>query len=91
MGDGAFISTGFKELDEVINGFELGEELVTLVARTSIGKSWIALKFLHSAWLQGKRVGLYSGEMSSEQLGFRFDTLNQHIPNYDLVRGKKIN
>lgn len=91
LGDGAFISTGFKELDEVINGFELGEELVTLVARTSIGKSWIALKFLHSAWLQGKRVGLYSGEMSAEQLGFRFDTLNQHIPNYDLVRGKKIN
>ena len=84
------ISTGLPELDSVINGWEYGEELVTIVARTNQGKSWILLKFLTEAWKQGKRVGLYSGEMSAVKLGFRFDALHQHISNMALVRGHQV-
>ena len=62
------ISTGFKELDEKLIGWKRGEELVVFMARTGQGKSWMGLKFALSAALQGERVGIYSGEMSLQQL-----------------------
>ena len=68
------ISTGLAELDQIFGGWDYGDELVTIVARTNVGKSWMLLKFLVEAWKQGKRVGLYSGEMNSVKLGYRFDS-----------------
>ena len=62
------ISTGFKELDEKLIGWKRGEELVVFMARTGQGKSWMGLKFALAAALQGERVGIYSGEMSLQQL-----------------------
>ena len=62
------ISTGFKELDETLTGWKRGEELVVFAARTGQGKSWMGLKFALAAALQGERVGIYSGEMSLQQL-----------------------
>lgn len=62
------ISTGFKELDEKLIGWKRGEELVVFMARTGQGKSWFGLKFALAAALQGERVGIYSGEMSKQQL-----------------------
>ena len=48
------------------------------------------LKFLVEAWKQGKRVGLYSGEMNSVKLGYRFDSWFQHFSNRSLVRGEQV-
>jgi replicative DNA helicase len=62
------ISTGFKELDEKLVGWQRGEELVVFMGRTGQGKSWLGLKFAITAALAGERVGIYSGEMSQEQL-----------------------
>lgn len=62
------ISTGFKELDEVLVGWKRGEELAVFMARPGQGKSWMGLKFALAAALQGERVGVYSGEMSLAQL-----------------------
>ena len=62
------ISTGFKELDDKLKGWQKGEELVVLMGRTGQGKSWLGLKFAMAAALCGERVGIYSGEMSKEQL-----------------------
>ena len=62
------ISTGFKELDDILVGWRRGEELVIFSARPGQGKSWMGLKFAFSAALQGERVGIYSGEMSVPQL-----------------------
>lgn len=82
-----YISTGFPELDEVIGGFDRQEELATIVARTNYGKSWILLKCAVSACEQGLRVGLYSGEMSADKVGYRSDTLIGHISNGALTHG----
>ena len=82
-----YISTGFQELDEVIGGFDRQEELATIVARTNYGKSWILLKCAVSACEQGLRVGLYSGEMSADKVGYRSDTLIGHISNGALTHG----
>ena len=84
------ISTGLAELDQIFGGWDYGDELVTIVARTNVGKSWMLLKFLVEAWKQGKRVGLYSGEMNSVKLGYRFDSWFQHFSNRSLVRGEQV-
>lgn len=85
--DAMTIKTGLQELDEIFGGWEYGDELVTIVARTNQGKSWLLMKFLAEAWKQGKRVGLYSGEMNHIKLGYRFDALFQHFSNKALVQG----
>ena len=36
---------------------------------------------------QGLNVGIYSGEMSERKVGYRIDTLLQHIPNGSLIHG----
>ena len=85
--DKYFITTGFKELDNVIGGWDVKEELATIVARTGIGKSWFLIKSATAAALQGKRVGIYSGEMSANKVGYRADTLIGHLSNGALVHG----
>lgn len=83
------INIGLKEMDEKLFGWNMGEELVTIMARTNQGKSWLLLEFLMNAWKQGKRVGLYSGEMSAEQIGYRFDALYKHFSNLNLMRASE--
>ena len=86
----ATIKTGLIELDEIFGGWEYGDELVTVVARTNQGKSWLLMKFLAEAWKQGKRVGLYSGEMNHVKLGYRFDALLDHFSNKALTQGYQV-
>lgn len=82
-----YVSTGFKELDSIIGGWDRQEELATIVARPNVGKSWILLKCAVSALEQGLRVGVYSGEMSDRKVGYRIDTLISHISNSGLTKG----
>ena len=82
-----FISTGFKELDDLIGGWDVEEELATIVARTGMGKSWILFKSAAAAAMQGKNVGIFSGEMSVNKVGYRIDTLIGNLPNGSLIHG----
>ena len=82
-----FITTGFKELDDIIGGFNAKEDLVTIVARNGLGKSWILFKAASAAAQQGKTVGIYSGEMSADSVGFRIDTLIGGISNGAIMHG----
>jgi replicative DNA helicase len=84
-----YIRTGFRELDELIGGWDRQEELATIAARPGIGKSWILLVVAKAALEQGLRVGIYSGEMSERKVGYRFDTLVSHISNSAITRGKE--
>ena len=82
-----YIRTGFRELDELIGGWDRNEELATIVARPGVGKSWVLLMVAKAALEQGLRVGIYSGEMSENKVGYRFDTLVSHISNSGIMRG----
>ena len=82
-----FCRTGFLELDKLIGGWDRLEDLVTISARPGVGKSWIMLKFAVAALEQGLKVGVYSGEMTKDKVGYRFDTLSGHISNYGITRG----
>lgn len=85
--DKYFVKTGFPELDNIIGGWDTNEDLVTIVARLGLGKSWVLFKCASAAAVQGKRVGIYSGEMSEDAVGYRIDTLVGHISNGALVHG----
>ena len=82
-----YVSTGFTELDELIGGWDRNEELATIVARAGTGKTWLLLKTAIAGAKQGLKVGIYSGEMSDKKVGYRIDTLLQHIPNSALIHG----
>lgn len=84
-----YITTGFEELDDILNGWAKGEELVVLFARTGQGKSWVLAKTLTHAWQIGNRVGYISPEMSPTKIGYRFDTLLKNFSNRNLVWGKE--
>ena len=49
--------------------------------------TWVLLKCAAAAAKQGKKVGIYSGEMSEDTVGYRIDTLIGHISNGALVHG----
>lgn len=85
--DKYYVRTGFPELDAILGGWDREEELAVIMARTNQGKSFVALKMALAAAEQGLTVGLYSGEMTERKVGYRLDTLLQHIPNGALIHG----
>lgn len=87
--DKFYVKTGFKELDDLIGGWDRNEELATIVARPGIGKSWVLHRVATAAAEQGLRVGIYSGEMSANKVGYRIDTLISHIPNSAIMKGNE--
>ena len=82
-----YIKTGFRELDDVIGGWDRQEELATIIARSNVGKSMIAIRMALAAVQQGLNVGFYSGEMSERKVGYRLDTFISHISNGSLTHG----
>ena len=86
----AYISTGFKELDDLLGGWAKGEEFVVFFARTGQGKSWMLISSMATAWSQNYRVGYISPEMSPVKTGYRLDTILKNFSNKDLVRGNDV-
>ncbi len=77
------IRTGFADLDALTSGLQKSD-LVILAARPSIGKTSLALNFAeHAAVREGKTVGVFSLEMSKEQLVLR---LLSSVANIDSQR-----
>jgi hypothetical protein len=71
----AGIPTGLSYFDAALRmGWDAGE-LIGLVARTTIGKSWIMLYFGLVAWTAGKHVLFLSPELPEKELEARWDTL----------------
>jgi replicative DNA helicase len=66
------VPTGFTDLDRMTSGFQPGD-LVILAARPSMGKTALALNVAeHVALRKGLPVGIFSLEMSKQQLLMRF-------------------
>jgi len=65
------IGSGYRSLDWKTNGFQ-GGEMIVIAARPSVGKTTLAMNIAeHVALEQNIPVGVFSLEMSAEQLGLR--------------------
>jgi len=65
------LSTGFDDLDKITSGLQRSD-LIIIAARPSMGKTSFAMNLAEHAALNAKLpVGIFSMEMSSEQLGMR--------------------
>jgi replicative DNA helicase len=65
------IPSGFADLDQLTTGFQ-PSDLVVVAARPSVGKTSLALNVTeYAAVREGKTVGVFSLEMSKEQLVLR--------------------
>ena len=83
-----FVTTGFNELDDILGGWDRKGEFALVTARTNAGKSWWLLKFLNEAAIRDNLVvGMYSGEMDEDKVGYRLDTINSNISNFKLAKG----
>jgi replicative DNA helicase len=72
------VATGFTDLDRMTAGLQPGD-LIILAARPSMGKTALALNMAHHiAVRKGQGVGIFSLEMSKEQLLMRFPVCRVH-------------
>jgi len=77
------ISSGFMDLDQLTTGFQRSD-LIVVAARPSVGKTSFALNIAeHVAVREKKTVGVFSLEMSKEQLVLR---LLSSVANIDSKR-----
>lgn len=64
------LSSGFDELDTLLGGLQ-GSDMLVLASRPSFGKSTLASNMAVNVANQGFNVGIFSLEMSREQLAIR--------------------
>lgn len=70
-GDTTGVPSGFKDLDDKTSGFQSGD-MVLIAARPSMGKTTFVLNLAqHAALRAGKKVAIFSLEMSKEQLAYK--------------------
>lgn len=83
----AYVTTGFKELDEILGGWDRHDEFAVIAAKSNVGKSWFLLWFALYAAINNLKVGIYSGEMEPNKLGYRIDTFLFNLSNWGMTHG----
>ncbi|MGB8816225.1 MAG: replicative DNA helicase [Minisyncoccia bacterium] len=82
------VSTGFKDLDDKLSGFQKSD-LIILAARPSMGKTSLALDIArHAAIRNGIPVAIFSLEMSTQQLVDRMLAAESRVDAWKLRTGK---
>ncbi len=82
------ISTGFSDLDRMTSGLQPGE-LVIIAGRPSMGKTLLGMNIgEHAAIRSGKKVLVFSMEMSSESIATRLLSSLGRIDQHNLRTGK---
>lgn len=82
------IPTGYGDIDRLLSGLNKSD-LIIVAARPGMGKTSLLLGFaLHAALNLGKRVALFSLEMSGEQLVQRMVAAQTRIDSQRLRRGQ---
>ncbi|BCX16210.1 MAG: replicative DNA helicase [Candidatus Parcubacteria bacterium] len=82
------VTTGFEELDNYLSGFQ-PSDLIILGARPSLGKTTLALDIARAAASKGEvPVGIFSIEMSKEQIVDRLIAAEAQVPLWRLRTGR---
>ena len=80
------IMTGFPDLDEYLGGLQRAD-MIILGARPSMGKSSLALNMAVNAAKAGQTCGVFSLEMTREQLAMRVLSSEANIDSHRLRLG----
>ncbi len=84
------VSTGFKALDNLLAGL-MPSDLFILAARPSMGKTSLALDIARKSALEhGTKVGVFSLEMSSQQLVDRMVAAEARVDSWKLRTGNAL-
>jgi replicative DNA helicase len=87
-GDVVGVGTGFSDLDQLLGGLQRSD-LVIVAARPSMGKSSLALGLAYGASVgHGKTVGIFTLEMSAEQLVQRLLSMETGVDAHRLRLGQ---
>ncbi|MAF59537.1 MAG: replicative DNA helicase [Candidatus Pacebacteria bacterium] len=82
------VSTGYRDLDNLLAGLQKSD-LVILAARPSMGKTALALDIARQTAVEhGTPVGIFSLEMSAQQLVDRMLAAQSHVNAWKLRTGK---
>jgi len=82
------VPTGFPDLDQHLSGLQKSD-LIILAARPSFGKTSLALDIArHASCDHGVPVGIFSLEMSSQQLVDRLLAAEAYVDSWNLRTGK---
>ncbi len=89
-GDIRGLSTGFRDLDNTLSGLQ-NSDLVILAARPSMGKTTLALDIARlAATIHKKSVGIFSLEMSAQQLIDRMLSAESRVDAWKIRTGKNL-
>lgn len=80
------IPTGYASLDRIIGGMKPGQHIL-LGAATGAGKTALMLSVILNAAKQGKRVFLWSGEMTIEENTARFVSMLSGVNLAHIING----
>jgi replicative DNA helicase len=81
------IPTGFNDLDRLLGGLQRSD-LIILAARPAVGKTALALSLAHNAAIRHqRRIGIFSLEMSQEQMVQRLISIDAGIDQQRLRTG----
>ncbi len=82
------VRTGFRDLDNMLAGFQKSD-LIILAARPSMGKTALALDIARqSATQHNTTVGIFSLEMSAQQLTDRMVSAEAKVNSWNLRTGR---
>jgi replicative DNA helicase len=81
------VTSGFAGIDNYLSGFQKSD-LIILGARPSLGKTTLALDFCRHAARSGASVGIFSLEMSKDQIVDRLIASEASVPLWKLRTGR---
>ena len=81
------ITTGFGDIDKLLGGGLQRSDMVVLAARPSLGKSTLAFNIARHAAEHGSLVGIFSLEMSRENIAMRMLSSEADVDSYRLRLG----
>ena len=81
------VTTGFRLMDRLLGGGMQRSDMIVLAARPSLGKSTLAFNIARNAAGDGNSVGLFSLEMSRDQIGMRLLSSEADVDSYRMRLG----
>ena len=83
---GGPVMAGYNDLDELLGGMQQSD-MIVLGARPALGKSTLAVNISLNAAQNGSAVGIFSLEMSREQLALRILSSDAEVDSHRLRLG----